>query len=98
MTVIAHSFLSSLILIISLTNTTIINTAIVFFIQPKEKETTEQEEPEEELSEADLPRIQVEVNQLQEEFDKAVVEKHSLQMELQSMNERLKAATELVER
>ena len=38
------------------------------------------------------------VNQLQHEFDQSVVEKHSLEMELISMNERLKAATEMVER
>ena len=38
------------------------------------------------------------MNQLQHEFDQSVVEKHSLEMELISMNERLKAATEMVER
>lgn len=67
-------------------------------MRPKEeKEKPAQEEPDEELSEADLPRLQSEVNQLQQDFDLAVVDKHSLQMELQSMNERLKAATEMVE-
>ncbi len=55
-------------------------------------------EPDEDLSEEDLPRVQEVVNELQEKFDLAVVEKHSLEMELQSMNERLKAATEMVER
>ncbi|XP_025098007.1 LOW QUALITY PROTEIN: dynein gamma chain, flagellar outer arm-like [Pomacea canaliculata] len=65
--------------------------------KPKKEEKKEEEEMEEELSEVDLPRIQEEVNQLQQEFDQSVVEKHSLQMELQSMNERLKAASELVD-
>ena len=55
-------------------------------------------EPEEDYEEADLPRLQDIVNQLQREFDQSVVEKHSLEMELISMNERLKAATEMVER
>ncbi|XP_076466964.1 uncharacterized protein LOC143298129 [Babylonia areolata] len=65
--------------------------------KPKEEEEKKEEEPEEELSEADLPRLQEEVNSLQVQFDQAVVEKHSLHMELQSMNERLKAASEMVE-
>ena len=67
-------------------------------VQPVEEEEKPEEEPEEELSEADLPRLQAEVNDLQQAFDQAVVEKHSLHMELQSMNERLKAASEMVER
>ena len=67
-------------------------------MQPVEEEEKPEEEPEEELSEADLPRLQAEVNDLQQAFDQAVVEKHSLHMELQSMNERLKAASEMVER
>ncbi|XP_070190368.1 uncharacterized protein [Littorina saxatilis] len=65
--------------------------------EPKEEEEEKEEEAEEELSEADLPRLQEEVNQLQQQFDQAVVEKHSLHMELLSMNERLKAASEMVE-
>ena len=54
--------------------------------------------PEEDLSEEDLPRVQEEVNDLQAQFDQAVVEKHSLEMELQSMKERLKAASDLIDR
>ena len=70
----------------------------IIVFQPTEEEEKPEEEPEEELSEADLPRLQAEVNALQQLFDQAVVEKHSLHMELQSMNERLKAASEMVER
>ena len=55
-------------------------------------------QPEEDLSEEDLPRIEQEVTDLQAQFDRAVVEKHSLEMELQSMKERLKAATDMVDR
>ncbi|CAL1527205.1 unnamed protein product [Lymnaea stagnalis] len=67
-------------------------------LEPKEEDKQEeQEEEEEDLSEADLPRIEQEVSQLQALFDQAVVEKHSLQMELQSMNERLKSAVEFVD-
>jgi hypothetical protein len=54
--------------------------------------------PEEDLSEEDLPRVQGEVNELQSQFDQAVVEKHSLEMELLSMKERLKAASDLCDR
>lgn len=68
------------------------------FLQPKPEETEAEAPPEEDYDEDDLPRIQEEVNRLQAEFDQAVVEKHSLEMELISMNERLKAATEMVER
>jgi len=66
-------------------------------LQP-EPTAEEEEAPEEDYEEDDLPRIQAEVNALQAEFDQAVVEKHSLEMELISMNERLKAATEMVDR
>ena len=66
--------------------------------KPKEKEEAAEDEEEEDLSEADLPRVQQEVNEHQTLFDQSVVEKHSLQMELRSMNERLKAAVEMVER
>lgn len=55
-------------------------------------------EPEPDYTEADLPSLQDTVNSLQQQFDLSVVEKHSLEMELQSMNERLKAATEMVDR
>ncbi|XP_052807484.1 dynein axonemal heavy chain 5-like isoform X7 [Mya arenaria] len=65
--------------------------------QPKEEETEEVEFQEQDYDEDDLPGIQADLNALQTEFDQAVVEKHSLEMELISMNERLKAATEMVE-
>lgn len=55
-------------------------------------------EPEPDYVESDLPGLQDTVNSLQKQFDLSVVEKHSLEMELQSMNERLKAATEMVDR
>ena len=67
-------------------------------LQPEEEHIASSPEPEDDLSEADLPDIQCDVNALQQQFDLAVVEKHSLEMELHSMNERLKAATEIVER
>ncbi|KAJ8314955.1 hypothetical protein KUTeg_007105 [Tegillarca granosa] len=65
--------------------------------KPQEEEREPTPPPEEEYAEDDLPRLQEEVNQLQQLFDQAVVEKHSLEMELQSMNERLKAANEMME-
>ncbi|WAR07684.1 DYHG-like protein [Mya arenaria] len=65
--------------------------------EPKEEETEEVEFQEQDYDEDDLPGIQADLNALQTEFDQAVVEKHSLEMELISMNERLKAATEMVE-
>ncbi|KAK6187606.1 hypothetical protein SNE40_005595 [Patella caerulea] len=64
--------------------------------EPEDNESADAE-PEQNLTEADLARIQEEENALQKQFDQAVMEKHSLEMELQSMNERLKAATEMVE-
>lgn len=67
-------------------------------LQPAQEQKEDEAEPEEEYDESDLPRVQEEVNALQAEFDQSVVEKHSLEMELISMNERLKAATEMVER
>ena len=68
--------------------------------QPEESEEKDgkKEEIEEELTEDQLPVIQAEVDQLQAQFDAAVDEKHSLEMELVSMKERLKAATDMVER
>ncbi|CAG5121560.1 unnamed protein product, partial [Candidula unifasciata] len=56
-----------------------------------------EEEQEEDLSEADLPRIQQQIAELQSQFDLAVEEKHSLEVELQSMNDRLKAAKEMAD-
>ena len=62
------------------------------------EERTPTPEPEPDYVESDLPGLQDTVNSLQQQFDQSVVEKHSLEMELQSMNERLKAATEMVDR
>uniref|UniRef100_A0A2C9K4Z2 AAA+ ATPase domain-containing protein n=1 Tax=Biomphalaria glabrata TaxID=6526 RepID=A0A2C9K4Z2_BIOGL len=71
----------------------------IFKVKAKEAEKPQEqeEEEEEELSEADLPRMQSELSELQALFDRAVVEKHSLEMELQSMNERLKSAVDFIE-
>ncbi|OWF37572.1 Dynein heavy chain 5, axonemal [Mizuhopecten yessoensis] len=65
--------------------------------EPQEEEKAPTPEPEEEYTEDDLSRLQGEVSALQQVFDQSVVQKHSLEMELNSMNERLKAATEMVE-
>ncbi|CAH1799095.1 unnamed protein product [Owenia fusiformis] len=59
--------------------------------------TDEADIDDEELDEDQLPKIQSEVDALQAQFDAAVVEKHSLELELQSMNDRLKAATDVIE-
>ena len=68
-------------------------------LQPEAvEEEAEKEEEEEVLTEDDLPRIQQLVDGLQTEFDAAVVVKHSLEMELASMQERLKAATGMIDR
>ncbi|XP_055889445.1 dynein axonemal heavy chain 8-like isoform X4 [Biomphalaria glabrata] len=71
----------------------------IFKVKAKEAEKPQEQEEdeEEELSEADLPRMQSELSELQALFDRAVVEKHSLEMELQSMNERLKSAVDFIE-
>lgn len=63
-----------------------------------QQDEDKEEEEEEELTEKDLPRLQNEVQDLQAQFDAAVVEKHSLEMELTSMKERLKAATNMMGR
>lgn len=55
-------------------------------------------EPEQEYSEDDLPKLQDDVNNLQQQFDESVTEKHNLETELTSMNQRLKAATDLIDR
>ena len=60
----------------------------------REKEDVE----EKDLTEDDLPEIQAAVDDLQSQFDAAVDEKHSLEMELVSMKERLKAAADMIER
>ena len=68
------------------------------FQKPQEEEREPTPPPEEELTSNDLGRIESEVEDLQDQFDKAVVEKHSLELELTSMKERLKAATDLMQR
>lgn len=50
------------------------------------------------LTEADLPGLQEEVKRLQDEFDDAVVIKHNLASDVMSCSERLKAATDLLQR
>lgn len=49
------------------------------------------------LTESDIHRLQADVDDLQQRFDYAVDAKHSLQKELASMKERLKAASDMVE-
>lgn len=73
---------------------------ILMLSKPEEKEEEMENETteEEDLTEDDLPRIKTEVSDLQAQFDAAVDEKHSLEMELTSMKERLKAATEMIAR
>ena len=68
--------------------------------QPEEEEEDETPagQEEEELNEDDLPRVQNEVDDLQQQFDASVVDKHSLAMELESMKERLKTATDIIDR
>ncbi|XP_064629693.1 uncharacterized protein LOC135488785 isoform X2 [Lineus longissimus] len=66
--------------------------------RPKPEEQPLTPEPDQDdLTEDDLPRIQDEVNDLQQQFDLSVIEKHSLEMELISMNERIRATTEMIE-
>jgi len=55
-------------------------------------------EPEPVLIEADLPQLQEEVKQLQDDYDDAVVIKHNLASDVKSCSERLKAATDLLHR
>ncbi|KAK3577475.1 hypothetical protein CHS0354_032326 [Potamilus streckersoni] len=64
---------------------------------PKEEARESTPEPDQEYSEIDLPRIKENVNELQRQFDKSVIKKHSLEIKLTSMKESLKAATELIE-
>ena len=69
-------------------------------LQPEVEEESEPLAPVDEssLSESDIARLQQEVNSLQQQFDVAVDEKHSLELELVSMKERLKAASDMIER
>jgi dynein heavy chain len=66
--------------------------------EEKEEDACNKATEVEELTEKDLPRLQDEVHDLQAQFDAAVVQKHSLEMELTSMKERLKAATNMIGR
>ena len=51
-----------------------------------------------ELGEEGLLRLQGEVDELQESFDKAVIKKHSLAQTCQEVAEKLKSANHLLER
>ena len=53
---------------------------------------------EAELGEEDLQRLEAGLRELQGKFDKAVVEKHSLEQTCQELSEKLKAANHLLER
>ena len=53
---------------------------------------------EAELGEEDLQRLEAGLRELQGKFDKAVVEKHSLEQTCQQLSEKLKAANHLLER
>ena len=71
-------------------------------LQPEQGAECENEvnetEDEASLTESDIARLQQEVNSLQQQFDVAVDDKHSLELELVSMKERLKAASDMIER
>ena len=64
-----------------------------FAFQPAEKL-----DPEPELTEADLPRLEEELRTLQDEFDQAVMVKYDLQDEVNASSERLRVAQELLQR
>ena len=57
-----------------------------------------EEEEEVELGDDGLLRLQEEVDELQENFDKAVIDKHSLSQTCQDLAEKLKSANHLLER
>lgn len=73
---------------------------ILFVINKRDidMEPKQEEKEEDDVSEADLPRIQQEITELQSQFDEAVVEKHSLEVKLQSMVDHLNAAREMADR
>lgn len=53
---------------------------------------------EAELGEEGLARLQAEVDSIQEQFDRAVIEKHSLGETCQQLAEKLKSVNHLLER
>lgn len=53
---------------------------------------------EAEMGEEGLLKLQEEVDQLQEDFDRAVIEKHNLALTCQQLSEKLKSANHLLER
>lgn len=55
-------------------------------------------EEEAEIGEEGLIKLQTEVNSLQEQFDGAVIEKHSLGVTCQQLAEKLKSVNHLLER
>lgn len=55
-------------------------------------------EEEAELGEEGVARLQAEVDSLQEQFDRAVIEKHSLGETCQQLAEKLKSVNHLLER
>lgn len=55
-------------------------------------------DPVDMMSEADLEPLQIEVDNLQAVFDVSAIEKHSLEVELASLRERLKASSDVVDR
>lgn len=67
---------------------------------PPHKASTDLEDVAEEgeMGEDGLAKLQVEVDALQEEFDKAVIEKHSLGQMCHQLADRLKTANHLLER
>jgi len=53
---------------------------------------------DESLTENDLPQLLAELQELQDKFDQAAVNKHKLHCELENCIQRLEAATSIVDR
>lgn len=66
----------------------------ILCLQPPQNEN----DPEPELTEADVPRLEEELRTLQDEFDQAVMVKYDLQDEVHASSERLRVAQELLQR
>lgn len=64
------------------------------FIQSTESKNNQEEEPNLD----DLPRLLKDLEELQSQFDRAAVEKHKLNTELENCIQRLEAATLIVEK